>query len=345
MDSILKGSYPAFRVVVVDDQSTDGSFEFVLEHYSTNPKVKIIRRENNGGLSAARNTGLAESTATFIQFWDADDIYYSQALSSLVESAVIGMSEIVTGIAERSGEVLPAYQLAKANVNAIKQPFCHLAFQTMSTCFKLYRRDFLTKHNLTFVEGLFMQDTELNLRAFAVANSVSMTDVNIGEYIDGGKGRGSQHVSEARMRSALDIYEISKSTAESDPRMPADYSDFIILKFVFRFFVSKLLPPDTFAKHFASSVNREQYLEVFRTHISKMTPGVCRLFESTEKNDWRWGVAFGLMQLGQDKEAEKAIKLSRPDPQWFKQIADTLSEHLGIEHALIHRRLQMMGMN
>jgi glycosyltransferase involved in cell wall biosynthesis len=315
----------------------------VCAKYEVHPKVKLVRRERNGGLSAARNTGLALSDAHFIQFWDADDIYYGEALEQLVEAAIVGMSDIVTGIADRSGEVLPAYRLSQTNMYALKQPFCHLAFQTMSTCFKLYRRDFLTKHRLTFVEGLYMQDTEFNLRAFASADSVSMTDAIIGEYVDAGANRGSQHVTEARMRSALEIYQRASSMIDSQPRVPVEYSDFIILKFVFRFFVVKLLTPEQFAENFDISVDRTHYLAQFRAYIRNMSPGIRRFFSSPEKNDWRWGLAFALMQVDDDETATKILRLGNFQPSWAQDVAAKVSEQIELDYALVLKRISMIG--
>ncbi len=330
MDSMLACGYPNFEIIVVDDQSTDGSYEFVLGHYGEHPNVRIMRRECNGGLSAARNTGLEHATGSFIQFWDADDVYYPDVLGKLVASAVAGKSEIVTGLASRDGKILPAYKWAAENVLALKQPYCHLAFQAMSTCFKLYRRSFLDKHGIRFVDGLYMQDTELNLRAFALARSVSMTDLVIGEYVDaGGQDRGSKQVSEARMRSALDIYDYAKAFADSGRGIThSEFWQFIVLKFVFRFFLAKMMSPERFAQHFSAEVPRDAYLERFRTAIDQMAPGMKKLLASPEKNDLRWGVTFGLLALGEDKLADKMLALNGGDARLFETIAARLAGYL-----------------
>ena len=68
IESVLAQSYPNFEVVVVDDGSTDDTSE-VARRYS---KVQCIRQENQG-LSAARNTGLGHSRGEYVVFLDADD--------------------------------------------------------------------------------------------------------------------------------------------------------------------------------------------------------------------------------------------------------------------------------
>jgi len=75
IESVLSQSYENFEVVVVDDGSTDNTSE-VASRYA---KVRLIRQENKG-LSAARNAGLAESNGEYMVFLDADDRLLPSAL-------------------------------------------------------------------------------------------------------------------------------------------------------------------------------------------------------------------------------------------------------------------------
>lgn len=70
IESVLSQTVKDLEIVVVDDGSTDRTFELVRPYENT---IKYIYQENKG-LSAARNTGIANSTGEFIQFLDADDM-------------------------------------------------------------------------------------------------------------------------------------------------------------------------------------------------------------------------------------------------------------------------------
>ena len=70
LESIFMQEGPSLEVIVVDDGSTDNT-RAVLEKYEN--RIKYIYQENRG-LSAARNTGLKNSSGRYIQFLDADDL-------------------------------------------------------------------------------------------------------------------------------------------------------------------------------------------------------------------------------------------------------------------------------
>jgi glycosyltransferase involved in cell wall biosynthesis len=75
IESVLRQSYRHFEIIVVDDGSPDNASE-VAGRY---PEVRCIRRQN-GGISAARNTGLSASKGEFILFLDSDDRLLPEAL-------------------------------------------------------------------------------------------------------------------------------------------------------------------------------------------------------------------------------------------------------------------------
>ena len=78
LDSALNQTGVSLEVVVVDDGSTDGTPE-ILEGYGS--EIRLLR-QNNHGLSAARNAGLSLAEGEFVVFLDADDLLPAGALAS-----------------------------------------------------------------------------------------------------------------------------------------------------------------------------------------------------------------------------------------------------------------------
>lgn len=76
VDSVLAQSFHDIEVLVIDDGSTDET-ESVISRFG--PAARYIRQEN-GGVSVARNRGIQESTGRYVAFLDADDTWLPEKL-------------------------------------------------------------------------------------------------------------------------------------------------------------------------------------------------------------------------------------------------------------------------
>ena len=75
------------KIIVVDDCSTDGTFEVLQKVCSENSHVELVRHEVNSGPGAARNTGLEKVQSAYFCFLDGDD-YFSEDMTAVLSKAI-----------------------------------------------------------------------------------------------------------------------------------------------------------------------------------------------------------------------------------------------------------------
>lgn len=79
--SVLRQSYPHFNLIIVDDGSTDQSYDVASKFQDS--RITILRQKN-AGVSAARNVGVAAAGSSHVCFLDADDEWHEDFVDTIV---------------------------------------------------------------------------------------------------------------------------------------------------------------------------------------------------------------------------------------------------------------------
>ena len=84
VESLLKGDYPNFDIIFIDDGSTDLTYEKVSRAFAGHPKVRVLTKPN-GGKASALNFGILQARAEYVVCIDADTKLRPDAVSKLME--------------------------------------------------------------------------------------------------------------------------------------------------------------------------------------------------------------------------------------------------------------------
>lgn len=81
-DSVLSQTFKDWEWIIVDDCSTDGSYEFIKELAKDDKRMVVLQTPKNGGSAVARNIGLKNASGRYITFLDSDDVIDKNYLES-----------------------------------------------------------------------------------------------------------------------------------------------------------------------------------------------------------------------------------------------------------------------
>src|SRR5690554_792840 len=82
--SVLMQTHGDWELMLIDDCSTDNSFELARSYQVKDRRIKVFRLEKNSGAAAARNLGIKKASGRFIAFLDSDDVWSPEKLEKQV---------------------------------------------------------------------------------------------------------------------------------------------------------------------------------------------------------------------------------------------------------------------
>ena len=153
IESVLQQTYHNYKLILVDDGSTDGSRKICDEYAEKDARIEVIHKDN-GGVSSARNAGIDCSTAEYITFIDSDDFIEQDYLEMLMKNiqgadCVISGIKFVGNVKETEVRKLERGDIDRASINQYYQEIDkNYVFYAIYA--KIYRKDIITRYNIRF---------------------------------------------------------------------------------------------------------------------------------------------------------------------------------------------------
>lgn len=211
IDSLLNQdlSLEEYEIILVDDGSPDRCGAICEEYAAKFAQIKVVHREN-GGLSAARNSGIEVAQGRYIQFVDSDDYLEPYVLGKLAQKMENDKLDVLRfnyqNVNERY-EVFEPNKVSKPFVDYRDEVCDGLNFLTDRLGFGCYAWQFVIRHELLdgclFKEGIYFEDTEWTPRLLLRAHRVTSTDLMVYNYLMR-EGSITQSVEEKKKRKVLD---------------------------------------------------------------------------------------------------------------------------------------------
>ena len=185
------------QIVVVDDGSRDGTVDEVRRVL---PSALLLRQEN-AGVSSARNVGMMASEGDYFVFLDADDRLMPGALEKLSAYLDVAQPDIVIMRSFSAGvERYPWGGLFEEGASLTKDAVIRKGYVRGSVCGCAFRKEYLTANALTFIEGVAMGEDLIFLSsALSAGGSVVFKDIPFYEVLER-KESASRHHDAAFLR-------------------------------------------------------------------------------------------------------------------------------------------------
>lgn len=198
-----------FEVIIVDDGSSDSTFEVANKCALLKQNCTILQQENKG-LGGARNSGIQAAKGEYICFLDADDFLISGSMGKLLalaEQMRLDVLEFGARGIRPNGQTLYVYTNESEKVKNGLDYYQSIRYMN-SACNKLYNRSFLLANQLFFLEQIFIEDYEFNTRVFTHAKRVYATSILGAEFVQSDNSITRNTDAAKRQKMITDIFQV-----------------------------------------------------------------------------------------------------------------------------------------
>lgn len=214
VDSLLAQDIQSsvYEIILVDDESPDACPQICDEYADAHKNIRVIHRMN-GGLSAARNSGIEIAQGEYIMFVDSDDYIEPNVLGRLIEQVERDNLDVLR---YRLQYVNPQYKV----YNPYKSdPFkgndyseeatdgvTFLNTRMSTACYAwvfLIKRNVIINDRCLFTEGIYFEDTDWTPRMLVKAQRVASTNTVVYNYLQR-EGSITKAINRSKQRKVLD---------------------------------------------------------------------------------------------------------------------------------------------
>jgi len=222
INSVLNQDFDNYEVIIVDDCSTDNTYNEIKK--IENERVKVYKTSHNTGTAGgSRNIAIDKANGEYIIFLDGDDTLYDNQTLKRIDK-VIGESnpDIVFLGYEDVGQGNKVRVSTEENSSKKARLICDVTFSVSSRCWK---REFLKKNNMRFVEGMYYEDEIFSIKGTILAEKTKCADIKVFKYYRNRKG---SVMSSPSIKKCSDWYRMLAEVTDLYQITPDEYKPYLL---------------------------------------------------------------------------------------------------------------------
>lgn len=198
LSSLVNQTLKDIEIIVVNDGSKDKSQDIIDAYVKKDNRVKSLIKKN-GGLGDARNYGIEAASGEYIGFVDSDDYIDETMFEKMYNKAKEDDSDIVECDfywcypKKNKLDVATYYNTSDNIMKDIRVMVCN----------KIFKRDIINKHNITFPVGLRYEDILFTYKILPYVENISYVDEGLYHYVQRGSSLSNHQTIKVR-----DIFQI-----------------------------------------------------------------------------------------------------------------------------------------
>lgn len=230
LDSVVDQTYKNLEIICVDDGSPDKCGTICDEYAKKDSRIRVIHREN-GGLSAARNSGIDIATGEYICFIDSDDFVsksFVKYLYTLIKKykADISVCPLIRYISDNKIDKGKGFvEDCVDSSGALSRIFSENRYIGVVACNKMYSRKLFD--SIRYPEGKFYEDSGTTYKLFLESKKIAFGEYAKYYYRVARKGQITTSGYEKKLDKVKFLYDMKKCFMSQCPEVLYSFETFM----------------------------------------------------------------------------------------------------------------------
>lgn len=174
LDSVIYPELGDYEIVLVNDGSTDSSYDICREYAARYPQLIRLISTENGGLGKARDVGIDAAQGEYIIFVDSDDYLSANALPEMMDALGQDFEMCIFDIrsVNEDGKLLKYIPGCQRDGEFTLESYPELLFDMPSAWNKIYRRSLFTENSIYYPSRVWFEDMYVTPHLYAKAGKL-----------------------------------------------------------------------------------------------------------------------------------------------------------------------------